>query len=143
MKILVLQGPNLNLLGLVSKQSGGQLTLDKLNRALRQRAGELDMELTIHQLHSEAKATRLIQRQRNKVNGVLLVPGIWAATGVLLKETIRIVALPLAVFHLAPAQGPWHHHDKSIFADCALMEESGDSAEGLCELMSSFAASLK
>lgn len=143
MKILVLQGPNLNLLGLVSKQSGGELTLDKLNRALRQRAGELDMELTIHQLHSEAKATRLIQRQRNKVNGVLLVPGIWAATGVLLKETIRIVALPLAVFHLAPAPGPWHYHDGSIFADCAVLEESGDSVERLCELLSSFATSLK
>ena len=143
MKILVLQGPNLNLLGLVSRQSGNRLTLDKLNRALRRRAGELDLELTIHQLNGEVEAVRLIQRQRNKVAGLLLVPGIWASTGQLLRETIRIITLPLAVYHLEPDQGPWHYHSGSIFADSAVLEESGKSAEDLCGLLSSFATRLE
>ncbi len=142
MKILVLQGPNLNLLGLASRRNGTRLTLDKLNRALRRRARELEVQLAIHQLQSQAKASRLLQRQRNLTVGVLLIPGIWASTGHLLPETLQLVALPLAVFHLEPEQSPWHYHDSSIFQSSATMEEYGTSPENLCSLLSDFVSRL-
>ncbi len=142
MKILVIQGPNLNLLGLASRQNGTRLTLDKLNRALRRRARELEVQLSIHQLQSQAKASRLLQRQRNLTAGVLLIPGIWATTGHLLRETLQLVSLPLAVFHLEPEQGPWHYHDSSIFQSSATMEEHGHSPEALCSLLGDFVSCL-
>ena len=138
MKILVIQGPNLNLLGLAARRNGTRLTLDKLNRALRLRASELEVQLSIHQLQSQSKASRLLQRQRNPAAGVLLIPGIWATTGHLLLETLQLVSLPLAVFHLEPEQGPWHYHDSSIFRENAQLEEFGPLPEDLCSLLSNF-----
>ena len=92
MQILVLCGPNLNLLGLVSRHTGARLTLDRLNRALRRRAAELQVEVKIFQQQSEVGASKIVQRQRNKAAGILLVPGIWARTGYLVRQTSGVTA---------------------------------------------------
>ena len=141
MQILVLYGPNLNLLGLVSR-GAARLTLDKLNRALRRKAQELGVELKIFQKQSEAEASKIIQRQRNRVEGVVLVPGIWAMTGHLIRETAAITRLPLAVFHQEPVKGPWDYHEKSIFKGLAVMEAMGTAPEALTDFLESFVTSL-
>ena len=138
MKSLVLQGPKLDLLGEDARRNGTRLPLDKLKRDLRRRARELEVQLDIHQLQSQAKASRLLQRQRNLAVGVLLIPGIWASTGHLVLETLQLVSLPLAVFHLEPEQGPWHYHDRSIFRERAQLEEYGSMPDELCSLLSDF-----
>ena len=141
MQILVLYGPNLNLLGLVSR-GDTRLTLDKLNQALRRKAQELGVELKLFQKQSEAEASKIIQRQRNRVEGVVLVPGIWAMTGHLIRETAAITRLPLAVFHLEPVKGPWDYHEKSIFKGSAVMEAKGTVPEALTDFLESFVTSL-
>ena len=141
MQILVLYGPNLNLLGLVT-QGGNRLTLDKLNRALRRKAQDLGVELKIFHKQSEAEASKIIQRQRNRVDGILLVPGIWARTGHLIGETVAITRQPLAVFHLEPEQGPWDYHEKSIFKGSAVLEAKGTAPEALTAFLESFVTRL-
>ncbi len=142
MQLLIVYGPNLNLLGWVSRSTGTRLTLDKLNRELRRRAHELGSELKILQHQSESQASKLIQRQRNRVDGLLLVPGIWAATGHLIRETVAITQLPLAVFHLEPEQGPWNYQKDSLFGDIALLEEPGTSSEELTAFLERFVTRL-
>lgn len=142
MQILILQGPNLNMLGWRSRQTGTRLTLDKLNRALRHSARELGVVLKIYQTQSEVEASRIIQRQRNKVAGVLILPGMWATAGHLLQETLAIVGLPLAVFHLVMESGPWSGSRSSIFKDLALIEEEGRGPEELVGCLSRFAEQL-
>jgi len=142
MKILVIYGPNLNLLGVVSRRTGTRLTLDKLNRALRRRAGQLDVELKIFQTQSESGASKIIQRQRNIVMGIFLVPGIWARVGYLLRETMEITGLPLAVFHLEPEKGPWHGHETSLFEDMAALDERGATEEEAADLLERFVTRL-
>ena len=141
MQILVLYGPNLNLLGLVSR-GAVRLTLDKLNRALRRKAQELGVDLKIFQNQSKAEASKIIQRQRNRVEGIFLVPGIWAMTGHLIRETAAITRLPLAVFHLEPEPGPWHGHEASLFKEMALLEAKGATPEELVAFLEHFAARL-
>lgn len=141
MQILVIYGPNLNLLGLVSRGTV-RLTLDKLNRALRRKAQELGVELKIYQQQSEAEASKIIQRQRNRVEGIFLVPGIWAMTGHLIRETAAIARMPLAVFHLEPVKGPWDYHEKSIFKGLAVLETKGTTPEALTDFLESFVTSL-
>ena len=136
MKILVLYGPNLNLLGWMSRNTGSRLTLDRLNRSLRRKARELDVELKIWQSQSESDASKLLQGQRNKVSGVLLVPGLWAETGRLLQETLAITGLPLAVYHLEP--GPGQYSGSSIFSDMALLEQNGSTIEELVNFLEEF-----
>ncbi len=142
MQILVLYGPNLNLLGLVSRGTGARLSLDKLDRALRRRAHDLGVELKIFQKQSEAEASKIIQRQRNKVDGLLLVPGIWARTGHLIRETAAITSLPLAVFHMGLEKGPWDYREDSVFKEAAVFEEKGAAPEDLAAFLERFVTRL-
>ena len=142
MTILVLYGPNLNLLGLVSRGTGTRLTLDKLNRSLRRKAQELEVELKIYQKQSETDASVIVQRMRNRVDGILLVPGIWAQSGQLLLETVTMVGNPLAVFHLEPEPGPWRYADESLFRGIATSEGRGSTPEQLCEFFEEFVRQL-
>lgn len=137
-QILVIEGPNLNLMGWLSRLEGTRLTLDKLNREMRRTARESDVELKIYQTQSEAEASKILQRQRKKANGVLLIPGIWAETGHLLRETLAITQLPLAVFHLVAEAFPWPEQKSSIFTELSMMEHKGQGPEELAGCLRSF-----
>ncbi len=78
MNILVLHGPNLNLLGFISAQSKQRLTLDKLNTALRRHVRSLDINIKIYQTHKVFQAINYIQRNRNWADGFLFAPMAWA-----------------------------------------------------------------
>ena len=64
MKILVLQGPNLNLIGVKSAQAGKSVTLDKINTALRREVRNTEIELKIFQTHKIYMAVSFLQRNR-------------------------------------------------------------------------------
>ena len=78
MTILVLQGPNINLLGLKSSTIGDKLTLDKFNKAIRLHIRNKKIKLKIIQTHKEYIALNFIQRNRNVANGLIVIPTSWA-----------------------------------------------------------------
>ncbi len=142
MRILTLLGPNLNLLGWISRSAGQRLTLDRLEKAIRAAANSLGAEVTLAQLDDEVKACKLLTRQRSKIDGLLLVPGIWDSTGEQLHETVRIVGTPLALFHLLPEGGPWRPEAHSLFDDIARLSESGENESDLAAAFTRFHAQL-
>ena len=93
-KILVIHGPNMNLLGLRQKRDGRRITLDKLNRHLRKIARETELSLTIFQTNDESRAVKHIQNQRKKIKGILLFPGPWQQSGHVIKDTMEILSIP-------------------------------------------------
>lgn len=99
MKILVLHGPNLNLLGLKSVKLGTNITLDKVNHALRREVRNSEVVLKILQTHDEAKAVTFLHRNSNKAQGLLFAPGPWNQSGVLIKDTLEIIQLPYVTVH--------------------------------------------
>jgi len=99
MKILILHGPNLNLLGLKSFKSGEKLTLDKVNRAIRLHVRNKDIKLKIIQTHKEYIAINFIQRNRNSAAGLVFIPTSWAKYNQTLLETIKICSLPTATVY--------------------------------------------
>ena len=78
MTILILHGPNLNLVGLKSAKAGEKLTLDKINRAIRLYVRKKDINLKIIQTHKEYIAINFIQRNRNSASGLVIAPTSWA-----------------------------------------------------------------
>ena len=78
MNILILHGPNLNLLGTMSAQGGKRITLDKINTALRRHVRNTDHTLKIIQTHKAFQAINIIQRNRNWADGFLFAPMAWA-----------------------------------------------------------------
>ena len=92
--ILIIHGPNMNLLGHRNIEANPNITLDKLNRNLRKVAKSLDMKVKIIQTNDETKAATTIQRQRNKTNGILFFPGPWQKSGYVLQDTLKLLSIP-------------------------------------------------
>ena len=103
MNILIVQGPNLNLIGLRSAKSGDQITLDKINRNLRKQANKRPEDLTVKilQTHKIEKAMTTIHRNRKWANGIILAPMAWARYEYALRDCLDTVAIPTIEVFLA------------------------------------------
>ena len=99
MKILVLQGPNLNLLGLKSFQIIERLTLDKLNKRVKDEIKFQMIQLKILQTHKTFQAINFLQRNRNKASGLLFIPTSWARTNYTVLETINLIEIKTSVVY--------------------------------------------
>ena len=99
MKILVLQGPNLNLLGLKSSQTKERLTLDKLNKRLKNEIRLQEIQLKFLQTHKTFQAINFLQRNRNKSSGLLFIPTSWARTNYTVLETINLIEIKTSVVY--------------------------------------------
>ena len=103
MNVLIVQGPNLNLIGLRSAKSGDQITLDKINRGLRQQANKRPEDLTVKilQTHKIEKAMTTIHRNRKWANGIVIAPMAWARYEYALRDCLDTVAIPTIEVFLA------------------------------------------
>ena len=99
-KILIIHGPNMNLLGHRTIETSPNITLDKLNRNLRRIAGKLELKLKIFQTQDEARAVTIVQRQRNKFCGLLLIPGPWQKSAYTLQDTLKLLSIPFVTISL-------------------------------------------
>ena len=93
-KVLIIHGPNMNLLGLRTKQNKSKITLDKLNNFLKKEAKKRNIKLKLIQTNDESKAVTVLQRMRNKIKGIILYPGPWRASGHVLKDTLTLLSIP-------------------------------------------------
>ena len=87
----------MNLLGLKKIGEGQKLTLDRINKKIRQIARTHDIQLSITQSHSESKIVSLIHRNRSKVDHLIISPGVWTVNGFLLKETLELINTPFSI----------------------------------------------
>ncbi len=103
MTILILQGPNLNLLGKKSAEIGDSITLNKLNRAIRLHVRNTNIKLKIIQTHKEYIALNFIQRNRNQAKGLIVIPTSWAKYNQTILETINLSGLHTAAIYFDPS----------------------------------------
>ena len=99
MNILILQGPNLNLLGLKSSKKESRLTLDKLNKQIRSYSKENEINIKTLQTHKEFQAINFLQRNKNWANGILFIPTSWARNSYTILETINLIQLKTSVVY--------------------------------------------
>ena len=128
MNLLIIQGPNLNLLGKKSSQAGECITLDKINKALRLLVRNQNINLKFLQTHKIERAITSLQRNRNWADGILIAPMAWAKFEYVLKETLQLIKLPVVeiFFNEAFFMGTGKK-------DSMLTEACIDSIEGLPE----------
>lgn len=120
-KILVLHGPNLNLLGTREPEIYGRGTLADINRQLTERAEANGHELTCFQSNAEHELIDRIQQGRNDRTALILFnPGAFTHTSIALRDALAAVAIPFIEVHLSNvhAREPFRHH--SYLSDIAV-----------------------
>jgi 3-dehydroquinate dehydratase-2 len=98
--ILVIHGPNMNLVGKRPKEIYGTLTLDKIDKVIRQKSRELGAELKILQSNDEAEIVTKLQRQRNWADGILINPSTLCFTSYTILDTLELIRVPTIEVHM-------------------------------------------
>jgi len=101
MKILVLNGPNLNMLGKRDHKHYGRLTLKKINHLLEIKAKKLGVKLLFFQSNHEGDLVDFIQKQTGKCQGILINPGALTHYGYALRDALSDTKLPVVEIHLS------------------------------------------
>lgn len=134
--VLVLHGPNLNLLGLREPEHYGKATLDSINQSLVNKAKAANIELETFQSNAEAELVTKIQSlaidnsASKKADFVIINPAAYTHTSVAMRDALAAVKVPFIEVHLSNvyAREAFRHH--SYFTDIAVGVISGLGAQG-------------
>ena len=130
MKILILHGPNLNLLGTRETDIYGCKTLDEINEDLRQRAEGLDVHIEeILQTNSESDLVDRIQAARGRIDGIVINPAAYTHTSIALRDALLATGIPFAEVHLSNVHGREPFRQQSYLSDIAVGIVSGFGSE--------------
>ena len=119
MKILLLNGPNLNMLGKREPEKYGHATLNDIVEGLSKQAEGMAIELEHLQSNSEAVLIDRIHAAMGNVDGIIINPAAFTHTSVALRDALLSVSIPFIEVHLSNvhAREPFRHH--SYFSDVA------------------------
>ncbi len=112
MRVLVLNGPNLNLLGTRKPEIYGTTTLADIERMMRKRAAELGIEMDFMQTNYEGELVEAIQKAKGKYQYLILNAAAYTHTSVAIRDAIEAVELPAVEIHLSNihAREEFRHH---------------------------------
>lgn len=128
--ILLLNGPNLNMLGKREPEIYGSQTLDDIVSDLQKEAEGMNVELSHLQSNAEHLLIDRIHESMHKVDFILINPGAYTHTSVAIRDAILSVSIPFIEVHLSNvhAREPFRHH--SYFSDVAVGVICGLGASG-------------
>ncbi len=125
LKILVLNGPNLNLLGTREPGIYGSLTLKDIVAGLRIQARSLGAEIAHFQSNHEGDLVDAIQKQGSKANGILINPAAYTHTSVAIRDALLAIKTPFVEVHLSDPSTREKFRHFSYFSDIAVAQVKG------------------
>ncbi len=125
MKILVIHGPNLNMLGKREPEIYGSKTLEDINSTLSEEAKKLDVEIELFQSNSEGEIVGKIQNAMNEFDGLLINPGAYTHTSIAIRDAILSAGLPVVEAHISNVHKREEFRHKSFISGVALGVISG------------------
>ncbi len=125
MKIAVIQGPNLNMLGIKEKHIYGSMTLDQVHEQLKVSAKQNGIELEFFQSNLEGEIVDRIQECLGEVDGILINPAAFSHTSIAIKDALSAINLPTVEVHISNIYKREEFRQKSITAGASTGLVSG------------------
>lgn len=124
-KILIIHGPNLNLLGTREVEIYGTTTLDKINANLSREAQEANVDLEIFQSNHEGEIVDKIQKASKEADFIIINPAAFTHYSVAIRDALASVSIPAIEVHLSNIYAREEFRQESVVAPVALGQISG------------------
>ncbi len=101
MKFLIVNGPNLNMLGIREPEVYGSMTYEELVYFLHEQAVALGVEIEVFQSNCEGEIVNEIQRAYRRIDGIIINPAAYTHTSIAVLDALKAVSIPAAEVHLS------------------------------------------
>jgi len=118
-KILIIHGPNLNLLGRRENAIYGNMSFEELNKLLETEAHTLNVSVEIYQSNHEGDIVEAIQKAEGKVDGIIINPAAYTHTSVAIRDAISAISIPVVEVHLSNIFSREEFRHKSLISPVA------------------------
>ncbi len=143
MKILLIHGPNLNVLGKRDRAIYGDQTLAEIESLVVKRAQELGAEVSAFQSNSEGTLIDFIQAETPKAAGIIINPGALTHYGLSLRDALEDSAIPVIEVHLSNIHAREKWRRKSVIAPITRAQISGKGVQGYIDALEILVTELK
>ena len=142
-KIIILNGPNLNLLGEREKSQYGSFTLKDIEKICVEFAKNNEIKLSIFQSNIEGELIEKIQKSRNDQDGLIINAGGYTHTSVAIHDALKILKIPIIELHISNIYNREDFRHKSLISKVANGIICGFGAEGYIMALESMKKFLK
>ena len=118
-KIIILNGPNLNLLGEREKEKYGNITLKDIDNNCKEFAKKNNIDLSLFQSNIEGELVEEIQKARKEQNGLIINAGAYTHTSVAIHDALKILKIPIIELHITNIYNREEFRHKSLISKIA------------------------